>query len=125
MCPRPYSRRTEFLVLAITLISAIPVWLLSEALAADDAEPLPLQLEVFINDLPTNTIGSFLKFPDHQLAARPAELADLGLKLKATEKAADLVVLSKVANMTYRYDEPGQKIYFTVGDELRTTKVYD
>ena len=27
--------------------------------------------------------------------------------------------------MTYRYDEPGQKIFFTLGDHKRVAKVYD
>jgi outer membrane usher protein FimD/PapC len=36
-----------------------------------------------------------------------------------------LVAIDDLADITYRYDEPAQKIFFTVGDKLRASKKYD
>ncbi|TIN22099.1 MAG: hypothetical protein E5Y31_19035, partial [Mesorhizobium sp.] len=51
------------------------------------AEPPPAQterrdlyLEVFINDVSTELIGTFTQFPDGGLAATPDELKQVGLK---------------------------------------------
>ncbi len=83
-----------------------------------------LQLEVFINGAPANLIGSFTLLPDGRMAARPKELEALGIKAPPPA-AGDLVIIDSIAGVTYRYDEPGQKIFFTLADGQRVAKVYN
>jgi len=90
---------------------------------ADDGSR-QFQLEVIINDTPTNTIGTFTRLADGRFAATRAELSELGVKTPDQGGPDDLVVID-MAGASYRYDEPEQKIYLRLDDEHRVTKVYD
>src|SRR5262245_39929041 len=82
------------------------------------------QLEVIINDTPTNTIGTFTRLADGRFAATRAELSEFGIKTPEQGGPDDLVVID-MAGASYRYDEPEQKIYLTIGGEQRITTIYD
>src|SRR5262245_1257775 len=91
--------------------------------AADD--PRPLQLEVFINDTPTEKIGTFAQSPDQKLAATRGELAEVGVSVPGNGAADEIIALDGASGIAYRYDEPSQRIYFQLGDERRVRQLYD
>src|SRR6266851_4072224 len=62
-----------------------------ERAAADDADLRPLQLEVYINDAPTNRIGAFAQLANQQIAASRGELADVGVKAPGDGRAGDTI----------------------------------
>jgi outer membrane usher protein len=108
--------------LAALLLTAMHVAWQDGARAQEGARQF--QLEVIINDTPTQTIGTFTRLADGRFAATRAELSELGIKVPDQGGPDDLVVID-MAGASYRYDEPEQKIYLTLGDERRVTKVYD
>jgi outer membrane usher protein len=84
-----------------------------------------LQLEVFVNDNPTNLIGSFTLLEGRRISARQAELEELGLKPQGRASPDELIVLDDLPGLTYRYEEQEQRISITTSDELRIRKSYD
>src|SRR5262245_32098578 len=119
MRSRRHGPVAERLILACALTLA--AWLLGRTGATAGDESRPLQLEVYINDVPTNKIGSFVQFSDQRLAARRVELAEVGIK--APGAADELVVIDVVPGIQYRFDERDQKIFFTLRDEIRVKQV--
>ena len=93
--------------------------------AAANDNPRPLQLEVFINDTPTDRIGTFALLADQKLAATRGELAEVGINAPGTGTAEDMIVIDAVSGIAYRYDEPSQRIYFKLGDERRMRQQFD
>jgi len=94
-----------------------------DAAAGDD--PRPLQLEVFINDTPTDRIGTFALLADQKLSATRGELAEIGITAPGNGAAEDMIVIDAASEIEYRYDEPSQRIYFKLGDERRVRQLYD
>ena len=84
-----------------------------------------LHLEVIINDAPTHLIASFTQLADKKMMASRAELAEVGIKPPGSGDRGELIVIDELADVTYRYDEPSQKIYFKLGDDRRVTKSFD
>jgi outer membrane usher protein len=84
-----------------------------------------LQLEVVINNIPANSIGSFVLFDDGRIAANQSELDELGLKTDQHREANELVPLDDLPAVQYRYDEHTQKIFITVDDTRRKVREYD
>jgi outer membrane usher protein len=81
----------------------------------------PLELEVFVNNRPTNLIASFTRHTDGRIFSSPGELKAIGLKSPATTQAmpaanavdADqqqIVPLDSLPGVTYDYDEQNQLI---------------
>lgn len=79
---------------------------------------LPIQLEVYINNQPTNLIGGFAE-EGGELSSSPQELAELGLELPEAFRAKALVALKSIPGLTYRYDRARQAILLDIGDGLR------
>ncbi len=84
-----------------------------------------LQLEVYLNGAPTRLIGSFIRLSGRQLAATRAELVELGIKVPGAGAGDERIVVNNLAGVSYRYDEPTQSIFFTLGDRQRVTQTYD
>src|SRR5262245_61573375 len=74
--------------------------------AADD--PPPLQLEVFINDTPTEKIGTFAQLAEGKLSATRGELAEVGVSAPGNGAADEMIALGETTGTVYRYDEPSQ-----------------
>ncbi len=72
--------------------------------AADDSRPL--QLEVFINDTPTERIGTFAQLAEQKLAATRSELAEVGVSVPGNGAADEMIALDNSPGIVYRYDEP-------------------
>ncbi|SDR53757.1 outer membrane usher protein [Rhizobiales bacterium GAS113] len=83
-----------------------------------------LQLEVFINDVPTKLIGSFVAVDGQRLGARRQELEDIGVNPGKDTAATDIIALDEIAGLSYRYDVPQQRLLITIPDSLRATQVY-
>jgi outer membrane usher protein len=83
-----------------------------------------LQLEVIINDTPTNSIANFVQFKDGRIAATAAELAELGIKTNGSKPADDLFFLDEVPTATYKYDERTQRIFITINNSQRIPREY-
>jgi outer membrane usher protein len=83
-----------------------------------------LQLEVFINDVPTKLIGSFVALDGQRLTARRAELKEVGVN-PGDGVATDIIPLDEIAGLSYRYDVPGQRLYIIVPDTVRSIRVYE
>ncbi len=107
--------------LALTLVALRPHS--SSAAAAEESRPL--QLEVYINDVPAHLIGSFTQFPNRQIAARRAELMEVGVKVPGSGGGDELVVINDLPDVEYRYDEPTQRIFFKLSDNRRVVQTYD
>ncbi len=84
-----------------------------------------LQLEVFINEVPTQLIGAFVLLDDKRIASRQHELEDIGLNPKGRGEPDKLVTLDDLAGVSYRYDESTQRIHITAPDDMRISKEYD
>ncbi len=93
-----------------------------QALAADNR---PLQLEVFINGHPTRLIGTFVQQADNRIAATRAELEEIGLKVNPGIPAERNVVLNDLPQVSYRYDELGQKLDITADHSALRPRSYD
>lgn len=75
-----------------------------------------LLLEVIVNGYPTGKIGRFVQ-RDGELLARPAELRELGFRVSRPppDHDSDLVPLSALSGLIFRYDGPTQTLYVTGG----------
>jgi outer membrane usher protein len=83
-----------------------------------------LQLEVFINDIPVNSIGSFVLFGGNRIGATRNELEELGLRIGARRFPQDIVMLDDIP-VRYQYDERTQKIRITVDNADRQGRAFD
>ena len=75
----------------------------------------PLELEVFINNRPTNLVASFVRKPDGQIVSTPSELKAIGLKVptsfgSSTSTPEPEIPLKGLPGVTYDYDENNQII---------------
>lgn len=85
-----------------------------------------LYLEVFINDVSTELIGSFTEFPDGGLAATSDELKQVGLKPGDGATGTDgLVRVDRLPGVSFRIDEPTQRLYVTTTNEGRAARMVD
>jgi outer membrane usher protein len=117
--PRPSGTRALLaLGLALTVLGAA-----GPAGAAEEQKNL--QLEVIINGIPRNVIGSFVQLADGRMAAAPKELEELGISSGARRFANELVQLDEIPTLRYRYDERTQKIDITIDNAQRKGRNYD
>jgi outer membrane usher protein len=94
--------------------------------AATSAEPsISLLLDTVINGSPTNTLTTFVQFPDKSIGASLADLAALGLKVEGRGPPSTLIKLSEVPTLTYKYDERAQRISITIGSAYQQPHVLD
>lgn len=90
---------------------------------AEDARQL--QLEVSINGDKTGLLGSFVQLPDGRLAARRAELGELGIKAPGGDNPDEQVTLNDVVGDKFKYDDVTQSIAFNLNDDQRVAKNFD
>src|SRR5260370_33915444 len=74
-----------------------------------------LQLEVYINELPTGLIGSFVQLSDKRMAARSTELTELGIKPASSAAGDKPVIHEDIPGLSYRHQEAAHEIFFTAG----------
>ena len=91
--------------------------------AAEDTRQL--QLEVILNGSDTHLIGSFQQLGGRQMAARRAELIEIGLNPRGYASPDKLIVLDDLTGLSYKYDEAAQKIFIKAPDNLLVRKQYD
>lgn len=88
--------------------------------AQDKTDTSLLHLEVFINDVTTGLIGEFRLAGDGVLMVRAEELREVGIRPSIGARASNgWIVLDRLPGVAYRYDEPGQILYFTTTDAHR------
>jgi outer membrane usher protein len=80
---------------------------------------------VLINGHSANLIAAFTLLPDGRITAKRRELEEIGLNPRGSQSPEEQITLDALPGLSYRYDERGQRIFITVGDELRVTKEYD
>jgi outer membrane usher protein len=111
-------RRHEVCAAALILSAPIlaPITTLAQSAPARTpaATDIPLQLEVFINDQPSNLIAAFARTPQGGLTSTAGELRSVGLKAAGPETRT--ISLSDLAGVTWRYDAPGQRLYILAKD---------
>jgi outer membrane usher protein len=112
---RVLERRRRFPWLTVAVI------LLQSASRAEAAEQL--QLEVIINNVPTKMIGAFVSADGRHLSARLEELEQIGVDPRKSFDAIN-IALDEIAGLSYTYDVAGQRVFITMPDALRATKVY-
>jgi outer membrane usher protein len=118
--PRYVAAARPFVIYALVLAALLAG---QPEAAADDSRPL--QLEVFINDAPTERIGTFAQLADRKLAATRSELAEVGVSAPGNGAADEMIALDDAPGIMYRYDEPSQRIYFQLNDERRVRQTFD
>jgi outer membrane usher protein len=91
------------------------------AVAAQDQKSL--QLEVIINGVPANMIGSFVLFGGKRIGATRNELEDVGLDIGQRRFPEEIVI--DIPGLHYVYDEPGQTIRITVDNAKRRGQTFD
>jgi len=90
--------------------------------AGDEANSL--QLDVVINSVPAQIIGSFVRLGDGRIAATSEELESLGLHA-GPRRPDDIVPLDDIPTLKYQYEERTQKILITVDVVGRKPKNFD
>jgi outer membrane usher protein len=113
--------RAVRLLAALSLVLVLAIGGTADPARAEES----LQLEVYINEVPTQLIGAFVMLDDKHIASRQHELEDMGLNPKGRGEPDKLVTLDDLAGLSYRYDESTQRIYITAPDNMRISKEYD
>jgi outer membrane usher protein len=89
-------------------------------------EQATLQLEVYINDVSTNLIATFRQDSAGFLLIEPKQLANVGISPMDSAISRDgWIDISKLPDVTVRYDEATQSVHFDLPMEARVTKVID
>lgn len=92
--------------------------------AAEEARQL--QLEVYINDVSTELIATFRQDDTGSLFIEPVQLRNVGITPVESAAGADgWIDISRLPDVTARYDESSQSIYFTLSVAARASKVID
>ncbi len=91
----------------------------------NDRQDVPLYLEVYINEQTTRLIAAFWHSPATGMSVSAKELVGLGLKPPQGRTGDDVVMLSEIPGLRYRYDEETQVLYVKVDDRQRITKRHD
>src|SRR3984957_15778077 len=109
--------------LAIVVFAMVGLWAGVASAATEGAQPL--QLDILINGDKTGLLGSFLQLPDGNIAARPSELVEAGVKIPGVGRPDDIVGLKDWVGDKFKYDEPSQSISFDLTDNQRVARTFD
>lgn len=123
MLSSPRSLRADATMLALLWVMALVLLARTGAVAAEATRAL--QLEVFINNTPTQKIGAFVDLGQGRLAAAAQELAELGVKIEGPFSGQTLVALDELPGLSYRFDEPAQSVHLTLGHRQLVARQYD
>lgn len=85
-----------------------------------------MQLEVYINDVSTELIATFRQDDTGTLFIEPVQLRNVGITPVDSAVGGDgWVDISRLPDVTARYDESSQSVYFTLPTGARASKVID
>lgn len=91
-----------------------------------DARPArDLHLDVLLDGQAIGLIGAFRQTQDGEVWARRKELDELGVRVPPGFETDELVPLSAISALTFRYDEAAQQIDLRLPAEGRLPKSYD
>ena len=116
--PRLSATRFLALILVLGMVGST-----GRLRAAEDQKNL--QLEVIINGIPRNAIGSFVQLANGRMAATLNELAELGISAGGQRSANELLQLDDIPSLHYLYEERAQKIDITIDNSQRKGRNYD
>ncbi len=86
--------------------------------------PRKLQLEVIINDEPTQLFEPFVHdVASDRFSAKRSDLEEIGIRTPPGEPD-EMVFLDRLG-VTYRYNESAQRMEYTLADDQRLPKVYN
>ena len=93
--------------------------------AADALDgPRKLQLEVIIDDEPTELVEPFVHdVASDRFSAKRSDLEEIGIRTPPGEPD-EMVFLDRLG-VTYRYNETAQRMEYTLADDQRLPKVYN
>ncbi|HEY2750885.1 fimbria/pilus outer membrane usher protein [Phenylobacterium sp.] len=116
--PTRESWLAPFVRLALGLIALVLCGCAATCARAGDEV---LQLEVVINEAPTNMIGEFV-LRDGATLSRREELTSLGLRVppSAPQTLDGLVILSAIPGVAVRLDRATQMLFLTIPQDLLT-----
>ncbi len=112
-------------IFAVLCVAALSLSTLGAGRSAAAGGQKNLQLEVIINGLPANMIGSFVLFDGKRIGATRNELEDVGLDIGRKQSPEDMVMLDEIPGLSYVYDEPGQTLRITVDNARRRGHTFD
>lgn len=121
MWPRPSHRRKRLFAAGVVVFVLGCLASLARAEQAGRA----MQLEVILNGTPTKLIGAFTMLDSGRLASTRQELEEIGINARGNSAPAELVVLDTLFGLSYRYDEPTQRILVTTPEELLVVREYN
>jgi outer membrane usher protein len=84
-----------------------------------------LQLEVTINNVPTNIISAFVLLSDNRMGTTRSDLHELGIRINAPGQPADVIMLDEIPTLKYDYNEKTQTIRITIDDTYREPNAFD
>lgn len=132
---RRASRAADLAVLTIAALTVISSDSISVAQDIPPAaqptsivpgEAGPLQLEVYINDVPTDLIATFRQNDAGSLLIEPEQLKNIGISPVENAVGADgWIDVSRLPDVVARYDEGTQSVHFTLPMAARASKVID
>ncbi len=118
------------LLLAFLLPTTIPAPARAQEFPRADPQaleaPQGLLLNVVVNGRNGGALTSFQRLHDGSLAATPADLRKAGIKPEVgTANGDGLVPLDSLSDVSWRYDEPAQKLVFEAPDAARVPTSLD
>ncbi|WLP55554.1 fimbria/pilus outer membrane usher protein [Agrobacterium fabrum] len=115
---------TVFFSGSFSMAQDIPPAAAAPSFAAGEAGQL--QLEVYINDVSTDLIATFRQNDAGSLLIEPDQLKNIGISPVESAVSADgWIDVSRLPEVTARYDESIQSVHFTLPMAARANKVID
>ncbi|AYM60424.1 fimbria/pilus outer membrane usher protein [Agrobacterium fabrum] len=115
---------TVFFSGSFSMAQDIPPAAAAPSFAAGEAGQL--QLEVYINDVSTDLIATFRQNDVGPLLIEPDQLKNIGISPVESAVSADgWIDVSRLPEVTARYDESTQSVHFTLPMAARANKVID
>ena len=87
--------------------------------------PRPQTLAVLVNGVAADRLQPFVWTPPNKLVAERRVLESIGIAVRQEVAPGELVDLSDLPEVTYRFDEATQTIAFQLPDRRRAARIYD
>lgn len=116
------QRAGKVMVLALALG---PAWWTAAPVRGEHARDRSLHLDVLLDGQSIGLIGAFRQNQGGEMLAVRKELEELGIRVPPSFSGDDEVALGAIPGVSFKYDEPAQRIDIKLPPDGRLPKVYD